>query len=240
MTRPLLDESLGDLYEGYYDDGVVKAKRRISANDSVRELERIIGDQSFHHALDVGAGDGAVLQAAQRIDRIESFSAVEISQSGVDAIRERNICRLESVDLFDGYHIQCDDGEFDLAFSIYVLEHVEHERLFLREMSRVASNVVVAVPLEHTIRIGKARRVGKAIGHLNFYTLDTFANTLETAGLEILKLSCYATSAEYEKFVAPKLGWLKYGVRTTSLTLMPRVTRALLNTMAIALCKNRE
>ncbi|MEM6692841.1 MAG: hypothetical protein AAF664_25660, partial [Planctomycetota bacterium] len=102
---------------------------------------------------------------------------------------------------------------------------------------RVAKHVVASVPLEHIIRIAKARRAAKASRHLNFYIKRLIENILEPSGLKVLDTKCYVTAREYEKFVSLGLGSLKYAVRSTALGTFPRVTLGLINTMAIALCE---
>ncbi|MEM6690632.1 MAG: hypothetical protein AAF664_14450 [Planctomycetota bacterium] len=98
MTETGVYESLGELYKDKYDNNeAVTRKPVISANESCRETLRIIGDGNCRNALDVGVGDVAVLQALSMHEQIRHLSAVEISQSGVTKIEERELPKLEEV-----------------------------------------------------------------------------------------------------------------------------------------------
>ena len=235
----MLSNELRELYDGYYDEKV-QEKRALSARDSMRELKRVSGGRPFERLLDVGAGEGAVLHELEQSGFAEKISVVEISDSGIEAIRERGLSTLESIQKFDGYSIPHPEKSFDVSLATYVLEHVEHERLFLKELARVSQRVIIAVPLEHTLQLRKAREAGKAIGHINFYTPETFRSVLETSGLEVENLFPYTTSRQYESFVSPKLGPYKYFVRKAALKIAPRLACSVLTYMAIAMCKCPE
>jgi len=233
----MLSKELKDLYDTYSTEGV-KTKRLLSAKDSVREIKNITNELEINHLLDVGAGDGTVLHEMENEKIASNLSVAEISDSGIEIINNRNLKTLVNVKQFDGYTIPYPDKSFDLALATYVLEHVEHERLFLKEMGRVSDYVLISVPLENTVKIKKALEAGKSIGHINFYTIDTFGSILETAGLEVIKIYPFTTSLEYEKFCSPKFGALKYYIRKTLLSLFPKFSLRRFTYMGIALCKS--
>lgn len=232
----MLGQEFKNLYEGYYD-GSVNEKRAISARDSMREIARVSQGQRFKSLLDVGSGDGAVLSEMERSGFAEKLTAVEISESGIAAIQQRNLKSLTEVQPFDGYKIPFADNTFDVAVSTYVLEHVEHERLFLKEMARVADRIIVSIPLENTMRIKNSLKRAKSIGHINFYTFETFNNVLETSGLKVEKSFVYATSLEYEQYCSRRFGRLKYMTRSTTLGLNQSLACRLFCYMAIAMCR---
>ena len=234
----MLTEEMKELYEGYYEQEV-EQKRTLSARDSFHEIKKVTRGQTYEHLLDVGTGDGAVIQEIDDSSFVKKISAVEISNSGIQATEKRNLKKLVDIKAFDGYEIPYPDNSFDIAMAIYVLEHVEHERMFLREIARVANELVISIPLEHTFRIRRARMAGKAIGHVNYYTLETFRNILETSGLEVVNLHPYTTSREYEVFVSGKKGIVKQLIRSTLLSISPRLACNSLTYHAIAHCKKK-
>jgi len=131
----MLSQELKKMYDGYYTSGV-KRKRILSAIDSVREIQKITRNITFDNVLDVGSGDGTVLQELQNSGITKSLSVAEISDSSIEIIKERKLKSIVEIKQFDGYEIPYDDKSFDVAMSTYVLEHVEHERMFLKEMAR--------------------------------------------------------------------------------------------------------
>lgn len=231
-----VSNNLKELYKNYYSDEI-KVKRHLAAVDSVREIKRITKGKKFNHILDIGVGEGAVLQELENCGFSKKISAVEISQSGIDAVKERDLKTLVEIKQFDGYQLPYSDKEFDLAIATHVLEHVEHERSFLKEISRVADRVIISVPLEHTRKINYARVAGVSIGHINFYTIDTFRSILETSGLIIEDSYTCVTSKEYELFCSPKFGHMKYFIRKLALAISPRLAGFLFMYMAIAICR---
>jgi SAM-dependent methyltransferase len=228
--EPLVRKQYLDLYADYYGSGAetaakrkTAAKREIAAQQTINYLSSVIGSHRFDRVLDVGAGDGNVLSELDHRGVAQELYALEISPSGVEAIQARQLAGLKDARLFDGYHIPYPDKHFDLAVAIHVLEHVEHERLLLREMRRVARRVYVEVPLEHGIGVRRSIANGRQFGHINFYTPATLRNLLESSGLEVTDCRVGASSLRYEQHVSGRLrGYLKGAVRRLALKAFPR------------------
>jgi len=130
-----------------------------------------------------------------------SISALEISATGLEQIGKLNLPNAGSIKRFDGYKMPFDDDEFDVALCIHVLEHVEHERLFLRELRRIAKRVFIEVPLEGGVR----GRVDRRYGHINYYQPPYLLNLLETSGLRVTGSRVFTSSRAYETFCYGKL-----------------------------------
>jgi SAM-dependent methyltransferase len=222
--EPLVRKQYLDLYADYYGSGAeTAAKREIAAQQTMSYLSSVIGSHRFERLLDVGAGDGNVLSELARRGIADELYALEISSSGIEAIQARQLARVKEAMLFDGYHIPYPDKHFDLAVAIHVLEHVEHERLLLQEMRRVARRVYIEVPLEHGFGVRRSIASGRLFGHINFYTPDTLRNLLESAGLEVSDCRVGASSLRYEQHVSGRLrGYLKGAVRRLALKAFPR------------------
>lgn len=160
-------------------------KREITSTQTVGHLEKIVNGETFDTILDIGAGEGAVLDKLHKGKIGETLGAVEISTSGKAAIEARGIPNLKSVEMFDGYHIPHPDKSYDLGLAIHVVEHVEHERMFLAEAAGVCKKLYVEVPLEHTRYMQRAIRISGQYGHINFYTPLSLENLLKTSGLQL-------------------------------------------------------
>ena len=227
-------------YEDYYDD-TVSRKREIMAQQTVDHIVSLGKNVHLGSVLDVGAGDGAVLAELERRELGAELHAVEISSSGIERINRRNLKRLKSVQGFDGYKLPFPDDSFDTALLVHVLEHVEHERLLLKEIRRVARRCYIEVPLEHTMRLGRSISIGKSFGHINFYTIKTFENILDTARLSPVAVATFSASLDYERHLSgPVLGAIKHAVRSSALEINSSVAAQLFVYMAGALCERKE
>ena len=112
--------------------------------------------------------------------------ALEISQSGADQILSRKLKNLKSVNVFDGYHIPFADNEFDLVILSHVLEHVEFERMLLREIKRVSKHLVIEVPCDYRFGVDKRMKHFLNYGHINMYTPSSLRFLLQSEGFELL------------------------------------------------------
>jgi SAM-dependent methyltransferase len=189
---------LSELYEDYYrPDAFEDLKRDLAARDSVDQIVRL-GGAELGRTLDVGAGEGAVSTEIDRRGLASEIVAVEISQSGIKRILERGLPSLGSAQLFDGYKLPFAEQSFDSAVCAHVIEHVEHERLFLRELARVAKRLYLVAPLE-----GGARgRIYRGMGHINYYHPLTLLNLIETSGFSIVAHDVFPSSTAYERHIS--------------------------------------
>lgn len=237
--KQLVGNLYQDLYAGYYSNAnPTLLKREISAVQSVNCIIDAIGDRTPDRLLDVGAGDGNVLLQLDARAVSRELYAVEISTSGVDAIKSKQLRSLRNVQLFDGYRIPYPDKHFDLAIAVHVLEHVEHERLFLQEIKRVARHAHIEVPLEHGIRIQRSIDCGKKFGHINFYTKETFRSLLESSGLTVMDCRIVPSSLQYEQYLSGRSkGWLKNFIRRWALKIAPAMAPWVIVYNAYAYCE---
>lgn len=235
-----ISDKLSDMYAGYYESEAVSKKRVIAARQSIAHILDITGKAHFGSILDVGAGEGSILAGLDEIGFADNLHAVEISESGCQAISARNLKSLRSVEKFDGYSIPAADDAYDFAFAAHVLEHVEYERPFLQEVARVAKLVYIEVPLELTMSVERSIRMARPYGHLNFYTPVTLRNEMETAGLEVLDVKVWANSLEYEIHVSgPVKGKINNLIRSTALKVLPRHAPMLMTYIGGVLCRKQ-
>lgn len=218
MSSEKVNSEISSLYSDYYDKNDLAIKREIAARDSVDHIQSL-KNGSLGNMIDVGAGNGSVVTEILKRDLAESVTAAEISASGIEKINAISSKKMKSVVQFDGYSLPFSDSEFDTAICIHVLEHVEHERMLIREISRISKEIFIEVPLE-----GGAR--GKAYydtGHINYYTPLSFRAILETSGLEILNEQIITSSKEYEIYLYGKAkGTIRSVIRKLVLKLLRR------------------
>lgn len=233
-------DDLMTMYDDYYTDGRVANKREIASVQTFGHLMRMVPPGKVDSVLDIGAGDGAVLDKLYKGGFGASLAAVEISNSGIDAIGARKIPNLRSVHKFDGYRIPHSDGSFDFGLAIHVLEHVEHERLFLKEASRVCKKLYVEVPLELTRNLERSIAMSGPYGHINFYTPVSFENLLKTSGLTVERTMVFAHDLAYEQYLAGSAkGRIKYSLRSAFLKIAPKLAVRNFVYMAGAVCSTQ-
>lgn len=135
--------------------------------------------------LEVGCGDGALLCELRRRGFGGRLAGVEITQAAVEIARSRP--EIESVELYDGLHLDAADGSYELGVISHVLEHVPDPEALLRELARACRAVLAEVPLEAN---WSARRAGKRahaaeVGHVQRLDRRAIREIVARAGLSI-------------------------------------------------------
>jgi len=184
MTEQIISGNVKTAYDEFYQKHD-EAWRMLGAKYKAQHIIDVCKGHQFKKVLEVGAGDGSILKLLADQDFAPEYTAVEISDSGVAHIKSRNIQNLKSVQLFDGYHLPFDDNSFDLIILSHVLEHVEHERLLLREIKRVANHCVIEVPRDYKAGVDAKIKHFLAYGHINVYTPTSLRYLLRTEGFEV-------------------------------------------------------
>jgi ubiquinone/menaquinone biosynthesis C-methylase UbiE len=184
MQQSIVTDSVKSAYDEFYNKHD-EAWRMLGAKYKAQHIVDVSQGRIFKKVLEVGAGDGSILKLLADQNFAPEYHVVEISESGVEHIRVRNIKDLKSVQLFDGYKLPFDDNSFDLIILSHVLEHVEHERILLREIKRVARHIIIEVPLDYRAGVDKRIKHFLAYGHINVYTPTSLRYLLQTEGFEV-------------------------------------------------------
>ncbi len=174
-----------DAYSNFYENHD-EAWRMLGAKYKAQNIMDVCRGKAFVKVLEVGAGDGSILYYFDQQDFAKDLYAIEISESGVEHIKSRNLKSIKEVQLFDGYHIPYADQEFDLVILAHVLEHVEYERTLLRELKRVARFQVVEVPRDYRFGVDQRIKHFLAYGHINVYTPSSLRYLLRSESFKIL------------------------------------------------------
>jgi SAM-dependent methyltransferase len=209
--------------------------RKIGARGKVRNIQTVCGGIPHDRILDIGSGEGSILQGLSDGNFGLSYCSLEISESAVRTIRERKIAKLKECSLFDGYTIPYADGAFDLAILSHVVEHVEYPRRLLQEASRTAKFVFVEVTLEDTVRL-KADYIPLPVGHINFYSRKTIRLLTQTCGLGVLKQITTNPSRQTQEFQFGFRGALKFFFKNALLSLSPELATRFLTYHSSLLC----
>lgn len=231
-----VNPNLQENYTHYYEDGASEW-RRICAVDKVENLRRLCADLAINSVIEVGAGEGSVTQRMSEVGFAQEYVALEISQSGLDTLKTREIPELTECQLFDGYNIPYEDKRFDLAVLSHVVEHVEYPRKLLYEVRRVARYVFVEVPLEATFRQPEDF-VLDAVGHINFYSPKTIRRLLQSSGLRVLKQSVLNPSRSVYTFSGGSRGALRHLFKSSLLRVAPSLATELFTYHSALICED--
>jgi ubiquinone/menaquinone biosynthesis C-methylase UbiE len=213
---------LNELYSRTYDESMNRW-RQLGAIDKARNLSQITGDvpKPLCRVLEVGCGNGAVLRELAAEGFGSDLVGIEIGKTRSKEEKTRINGAALHIHGYDGARIPYDDCSFDLVYATHVLEHVLDERGFLSELRRVSrAQVYLEVPCELGLRASR-RSLQKTldIGHINSYTPESFALTIETCGLIVRQLKVFDHSFALYRFAAPR--WkavVKLAVRRTLLS----------------------
>jgi SAM-dependent methyltransferase len=181
----------------FYDEGYTRdpaeaalyarwrALGAVGKADHVLELCTKAGVGVGGQTLEVGCGDGALLSELHRRRFGGRLSGVEITQAAVDIARER--AEIDSVELYDGSHLEVADGTYELGILSHVLEHVPDPPALLAEVARACRAVLVEVPLEENISAKRAskREHADEVGHLQRLSREGARLIVARAGLRI-------------------------------------------------------
>jgi len=186
MQHSTISGNVKTAYDQFYN-GHDEVWRMMSAKYKAQHIMEVCKGLSFDTVLEVGAGDGSILKILSDNNFAPRYEAVEISDSGVQYIQSRGIKSLQAVQLFDGYKLPYADNSIDLIILSHVLEHVEHERILLREIKRVAKYCVIEVPRDYKAGVDTRIKHFLAYGHINVYTPTSLRYLLATEGFEAQK-----------------------------------------------------
>jgi ubiquinone/menaquinone biosynthesis C-methylase UbiE len=225
MNKVKVNDQLHANYENYYKEGDSEW-RRLGAISKVENIVTLCRDLPRESMLEIGAGEGSILSRLSDLSFFQELYALEISPTGVETIKNKNIPRLLECKLFDGYNIPFNSDRFNIAILSHVVEHVEHPRQLLYEASRVAKYVFVEVPLEDTIRLPRDFILNR-VGHINFYSAKTIRRLIQSCHLRIMRQINTNPSKEIYTFQKGYKGLLMYYIKQSLLAVLPNVSTRL-------------
>ena len=182
----------GNTYDKYGSTNPVV--RRLMARFEAT-LDELFARARPRSLLDVGCGEGILVERwARRLGPDRRVVGIDLEDPGLQAQwAQRSAPNLE-LRVMRAEHLPFDDGEFDVACAIEVLEHVPDPEHTLAEMARVSARwLLVSVPREplwralNLVRGAYVRELGNTPGHLNHWSRGGFARLLARHG-EVVEL----------------------------------------------------
>jgi len=218
-----------ELYNEYYGTERERQWYEVSSEDKARNVLRHCLPLNPTRVLDVGAGNGSVLGRYVAGGLGREVCAVEISSSGITELEERKSGTFVDVKKFDGITIPYPDDSFDLVVLSHVLEHVEHPRLLLHEMRRVARHAYIEVPLELSRLKGglSGDWVMDDTGHINYYNRDLLCRQLQTAGWRVDQMEVSPPTVGTYRFALGTKGVVQWAVKRCALAFSTKLATSL-------------
>jgi ubiquinone/menaquinone biosynthesis C-methylase UbiE len=159
-------------------------------------LAELFAQAAPQSVLDVGCGEGVLThQWAEQLGsrRIVGIDLDDAKLKAEWATRQRPNLEYRTL---PAEHMPFQDGEFDLASAIEVLEHVPDPAHTVAEMARVAKrHLLVSVPREplwralNVARGAYLRELGNTPGHVNHWSKRSFVRLLAQHGEVVEKRS---------------------------------------------------
>jgi ubiquinone/menaquinone biosynthesis C-methylase UbiE len=241
MKNTAVSQHLLENYKDYYKDGDNPEGdaywRKIGAIPKVDNIVALCNSYPHASIIEVGAGEGSVLQELSARKFANELYAIDISESGIEKIKERQIDTLKECHTYDGYTIPYPDDRFDIAILTHVVEHLENPRMLIYEASRVAQRLFIEVPLEHNVSLSKDF-VFDRVGHINSYTPTTIRRLLQSCNLEVLEQRVTNHSKEVHLHPEGKSSLTKYQIKNLCLKIFPSIAVSLFTYNSALICKN--
>jgi ubiquinone/menaquinone biosynthesis C-methylase UbiE len=207
-----VSSKIQEAYTGQYDDSSVQW-RMTGAKFKAQNIVELSRKIKFDSVLEVGCGEGSILYWLSKWEFSENLHGIEISSSGVDIVKSKTIEHLKEVLLFDGYKIPYNDNHFDLVVCSHVLEHVEHERILLREIRRISKYQIFEVPIDFSFYVDKKIKHFLSYGHINIYTPSLFRFLLKSENFTVLEDRPYLYHDEVLSQIYPKNSFSYFKVK---------------------------
>jgi 2-polyprenyl-3-methyl-5-hydroxy-6-metoxy-1,4-benzoquinol methylase len=172
-----------------------------STNPVVRRLmagfERSLGELLDRAApatiLDVGCGEGVLVEQWADRPNVERIVGIDLEDDGLQAEWAKRQRPNVEYRVMPAENLPFENGSFDLASAIEVLEHVPDPEHTVEEMARVArGHLLVSVPREplwrglNMARGAYLRELGNTPGHVNHWSKRSFVRLLSRHG-EVLE-----------------------------------------------------
>lgn len=172
------DRQSGNYYNKNSTKNIIEKKLVADFNRSLESI--LISLKQTHSVLEIGCGEGSVLQIIKKLFPDCHYTGVDIDKSLLELVKKQGADEV-FLNETDPLHLPYEDNSFDLVLMIEVLEHLKCPHQALQEAKRMTKNpVIISVPREPLWRILNMARLkywktmGNTPGHLNHWNTNSF------------------------------------------------------------------
>jgi 2-polyprenyl-3-methyl-5-hydroxy-6-metoxy-1,4-benzoquinol methylase len=210
MTRAITHADgtvTGNTYDKYGSNNPV-VKRLMAGFE--RTLDELLALAAPRSVLDVGCGEGVLTHKwAQRLEG--PIVGIDLEDPAIQAEWAKRQAPNLSYRVMKAERLPYDEGEFDLAAAIEVLEHVPDPEHTVAQMARVArgGHLLVSVPREplwrglNMARGAYLRDLGNTPGHVNHWSKPGFVRLLARHGEVVERRSPFPWTMLLVKVTSP-------------------------------------
>jgi SAM-dependent methyltransferase len=203
--------------------------RELGARSKAAHVKELCARAGLRPAsvVEIGCGDGALL--AQLRGLADVRDGFELAPPAAELAR-RAVPDARRIEAFDGARVPAGDGEYELAVLSHVLEHVGDPLPLLAEAARVATWVLVEVPLEANRSAARPAKRAEAarIGHLHAFDRAAVRALVAGAGLRVHDELTDPLPYEHHAFFGRRRSAaVKWAVRASVHRLAPRAAERL-------------
>jgi 2-polyprenyl-3-methyl-5-hydroxy-6-metoxy-1,4-benzoquinol methylase len=186
VTRDAEGTVTGNTYDKYGSSNPV-VKRLMAGFE--RTLDELFTQAAPRTVLDVGCGEGVLTHKwAQRLEG--RIVGIDLEDPAIQAEWAKRQAPNLSYKVMKAESLPFEEGEFDLAAAIEVLEHVPDPEHTVAQMARVArgGHLLVSVPREplwrglNMARGAYLKDLGNTPGHVNHWSKQSFVRLLARHG----------------------------------------------------------
>lgn len=132
----------------------------------------------FQSLLDVGCGEGSLLQSIDPTGKKYELYGTDISENSIKITQSkirRGIFKVMDISK------ESIDKKFDLVICSEVLEHIKDDISAIKNLHKMSEFIIITVP------IGKMSMDDIQVGHIRRYSKNKIFNKLENAGFKIIR-----------------------------------------------------
>ena len=144
-------------------------------NNFNNNVKSIINKLSFNSILDVGCGEGVILQILKK--ELQDKKCVGIDLDTIHVKMSASNAPFCNYNIATIYSLPFKDNSFETVLCLEVLEHLEFLEKAIQELKRVSfKNILISVPREpiwrflNMVRLKYLSDLGNTSGHINHWT----------------------------------------------------------------------